>query len=289
MQFTKSMKIQKNKSLKKFTTFKIGGKAKFFLEVTTFDEMRSAFLFAKKKGLKIFILGKGSNILFDDKGFSGLVIYNNISFLRISKNSVYVGAGYSFPNLGIKTSHMCLSGLEFAAGVPGSAGGAIYMNASSYGQAISDTIKSVVYLSLDGKIKILNLDELKFDYRFSIFQKKKGAILSAKFLLKRDKNAKQRQLKILRDKRKIQPLNEKNAGCIFKNPKNISAKKIIDECFLKNFKIGGARISNIHANFIINEKKASSKDILDLIIHIKKVIKKKKNINLIEEVKIISP
>ncbi len=283
------MKLQKNKSLKEFTTFKIGGRAKYFVEVTTFDEIKKSFLFAKKNKLKTFVLGKGSNVLFDDKGFSGLVIYNNINFLKISKTHIFVGAGYSFSALGAKTANNDLSGLEFAIGVPGSVGGAIFMNASSYGQAVCDTIKRVIYLTLDGKIKILKKNECNFEYRNSIFQKMKGAILSSVFVLKKDKNAKDRQLQILQKKLKNQPMNEKNAGCIFKNPKNISAKALIEQCSLKNYKIGGALVSDIHPNFIINEKNATSKDVLNLISHIKTVIKKKKNINLLEEIKIILP
>jgi UDP-N-acetylmuramate dehydrogenase len=289
MQFFKGMKVQKNRSLKEFTTFKIGGRAKYFIEAKTFDDVKQGFLFAKENNLKIFILGKGSNILFDDKGFLGLVIYNNINFLRISKTNVYVGAGYSFPALGVKTANNNLSGLEFAAGVPGSVGGAIFMNASTYFQAVSDAIKSIVYLSLDGEIKTLKKEECNFEYRNSVFQKMKGAILSSVFSLKKDKNARNRQLEILHKKLKNQPMNEKNVGCIFKNPKNTSAKILIDECSLKNYKIGGAIISHVHPNFIINEKTATSKDVLDLISYVKKVVKKKKNINLIEEVKIIAP
>ncbi|KKL56465.1 MAG: UDP-N-acetylenolpyruvoylglucosamine reductase [Candidatus Anoxychlamydiales bacterium] len=283
------MEVQKNRSLKEFTTFKIGGRAKYFIEARTFDEMKQGFLFAKENNLKTFILGKGSNILFDDKGFSGLVIYNNINFLRIFQNNVYVGAGYSFPALGVKTANNNLSGLEFAAGVPGSLGGAIYMNASSYSQAVSDAIKNIVYLTFDGEIITLKKEECSFAYRNSIFQKMKGAILSSVFSLKKDNNAKKRQLEILQKKLKNQPMNEKNVGCIFKNPKNTSAKILIDECSLINYKIGEAIISEVHPNFIINENKATSKDVLKLISHIKKVVKKKKNITLIEEVKVISP
>lgn len=281
------MKIEKNKSLKEFTTFKIGGKARYFFEAKTFDNMKNIYLFAKKNNLKTFILGKGSNIIFDDRGYSGIVIYNNISFLTFSKRYIYVGAGYSFRSLGVKSAYKNLTGLEFAAGVPGTLGGAIYMNASAFGQTISDTIEHVVILTEDGKIKTLKKDQLEFGYRTSFFQKSKAIILSAKFSLKKNDNARDKQIELLCKKRKNQPLNEKNAGCIFKNPKDMSAKKIIAECGLKNYQIGGAKISNLHANFIINENDASSKDVLDLISYIKRAVKKKANIDLLEEVKFI--
>ncbi len=283
------MKILQNKSLKDLTTFKIGGNAKYFSAPKTFDEMKEVWIYAKQNNLKTFILGRGSNILFDDVGFWGIVIYNDINFLRISKTNIYVGAGYSFPSLGIQSAYNNLSGLEYAVGVPGSVGGAVYMNASAFDQAVSDTIHSVTYLDEMGKIIILKKDQIELNYRSSIFQKRKGVILSCSFKLNKDVHAKDKQIEILKKKRKTQPSNERNAGCIFKNPKGFSAGKLIEECNLKNYRVGGAKVSDLHANFIINEKDASSKDVLNLISYIKEVVKSKKNILLEEEIKIISP
>jgi UDP-N-acetylmuramate dehydrogenase len=283
------MQIFQNKSLKSFTTFKIGGKAKYFIAPKTLNELRDSYLFAKENNLKVFVLGKGSNVLFSDEGFEGIVIFNNIKFLRFSKTNVYVGAGYSFSSLGIESANRNLAGLEYAMGIPASVGGAIYMNASSYKQTLSDVIERVIYLDEDGRIKIFEKDQLEFSYRSSVFQKKRGIIFSACFKLKKDKRAKKRQLEMFLKKRKSQPLNKKNAGCIFRNKKRFSAGKLIEECGLKNYKIGKAKVSNLHANFIINEKDASSKDVLDLISHIKYVVKMKKNILLTEEIKIITP
>ncbi|MBN2478751.1 MAG: UDP-N-acetylmuramate dehydrogenase [Parachlamydiales bacterium] len=282
------MEIKKNISLKNYTTFKIGGYAKFFAAVKSIEDATQAYLFAKKNMLKTFVLGKGSNILFDDSGFSGLVIYNDIDFLDINENSVNVGAGFSFIRLGLVTASKNLSGLEFAAGVPGSVGGAVFMNASTYDQKISNTIEEVTYLDEDGNIYIYKKDEMDFKYRHSIFQKKKGIIISAKFLLTSDENAKQRQLEIVTKKRSNQPMNERNAGCIFKNPENISAKILISECGLVNYKIGKAKVSEKHPNFIINENDASSKDVLLLISHIKKTVFDKTKIKLQEEVRYIT-
>lgn len=283
------MRLLQNKSLKDLTSFKIGGKAKYFAAPETFDEMKEAWLYARQNNLKTFILGKGSNILFDDEGFSGLVIYNNINFLRIVKNNIYAGGGYSFPSLGVQTVSNNLSGLEFAAGIPASVGGAIYMNASAFGQAISDSILSVTYLNEEGYVEIIKKENMQLGYRASVFQKRKGIILSGCFNLKTDQNAKEKQLDMLQRKRKAQPMNERNAGCIFKNPVNYPAGKLIEECGLKNYRIGGAKVSDLHANFIINEKDASSKDIINLISYIKQVVKMKKNILLEEELKIIVP
>ena len=282
------MELEKNKSLKEYTTFRIGGRAKYFFAPKNLDEAKQAYFFAKKNKLKVFVLGKGSNILFDDSGFSGLVIYNNVDFFDISNNVVSVGGGFSFPALGVTLANNNLGGLEFAAGVPGSVGGAVYMNASSYGQAVSDTIQSVDYLEEDGSLVTYTKDQMLLSYRSSIFQKKKGMILSAKFMIQENKNASQKQIEILQKKRLNQPLNEKNAGCVFKNPKNDSARRLIEECGLKNHTIGGAKVSIKHTNFIINENNASSKDVLDLILYIKNIVKFKKNIILKQEVEYIS-
>lgn len=283
------MRILQNKALKDLTTFKIGGIAEYFCAPTTFNEMIQAWQYAKQNKIKIFVLGKGSNILFDDKGFWGLVVHNNIEFLRIFKNNVYVGAGYSFASLGVQSVHNNLSGLEFAASIPGSVGGAVYMNASAFGQAVSDTIERVSWLDEEGKILILKKNQMEFAYRDSVFQKRKGIILSCVFALEKDEKSREKQLEIVKKKRKTQPIIANSAGCVFKNPENLAAGKLIEECNLKNYRIGGAKVSELHANFIINEKNASSKDVLNLISFIKKVVKEKKNILLEEEIKIIKP
>ena len=281
------MKIQKNKSLKELTTFKIGGIAKYYVCIKHYDELKEALKFAKKNNLKVFILGKGSNILFDSKGFFGIVIHINLDFLKKVKNHLIVGAGYSFPLLGYITAKNNFSGLEFAKGVPGSLGGAIYMNASAFNQSVSDSLLSVQYLDENENVITLKKENCDFEYRNSIFQKNKGIILSARFLLKENKNALNIQKEIMEKKLANQPLNERNAGCIFKNPKNNSARKVIENCSLIDFKIGGAKVSLKHANFIINEKDATSEDVLDLIKYIKKIVFEKTNIQLKEEVKYI--
>ncbi|MFA6118701.1 MAG: UDP-N-acetylmuramate dehydrogenase [Parachlamydiales bacterium] len=277
----------KNRTLKELTTFKIGGCAKYFFAPQTFDEMKEALKFANESNLKFFILGKGSNILFDDDGFNGIVIQNNISFFKISKNNVFVGGGYSFPNLGLKTASLNLSGLEFALGIPGSVGGAVYMNASSFDRSVSDVLKKVVVLDEFGKVQVIDKKNIEFAYRFSSFQKTRSVILSAQFELQNDNNVKEKQSEMLQKKIRTQPMNEKNAGCVFKNPKGYSAGRLIEECGLKNYSVGGARVSSLHANFIINANNATAQDVIKLISDIKGVVKKEKNILLEEEIKII--
>src|SRR3990167_3730527 len=148
------MNIEQNKPLKDLTTFKIGGNADYFISINHYDDIKKAVFFAKKNNLKTFILGKGSNIIFDSKGFNGLVIHVNIDFCKLYNNNLIVGAGYSFPLLGHITAKNDLGGLEFAKGVPGSVGGAIFMNASAFGQNVSDSLISVQCLTENNQIVI---------------------------------------------------------------------------------------------------------------------------------------
>jgi len=279
--------LLKDKQLKNLTTFKIGGKAKYYFLVESKEDAIYAFKFAKKNKIKKFILGNGSNILFDDRGFSGLVIHNKINFLKIDQGYVYVGAGFFLSSLSKKTSGINLSGLEFGYSIPASVGGAVYMNASSFGQTISDTLVSIDYLTSLGKIITIDKKDIKFGYRYSGFQKKRGMILACKFKLNLDKNAKINKEKFFQKKCLCQPLETKNAGCIFKNPNNLSAWQLIEKCGFKNYAIGGAKISAIHSNFIINQNNATSKNVKDLIKLVKQKVKKQENILLKEEIKII--
>jgi UDP-N-acetylmuramate dehydrogenase len=258
--------IEKNKSLSSVCTLGIGGPAKLYTVVSNIEKMQQALSFCKQNNLPYFILGKGSNILFDDLGFNGMVIQNKIDFIKeLHPGIFHVGAGYSFSLLGIQTTRKEWSGMEFAAGIPGTVGGAIFMNAGANGSEISQTLVSVDFLNSNGELQILNKHELHFDYRFSSFQKKRGAIVGGTFKLLTSKNARINQLKLIDYRTKTQPYSDKSAGCIFLNPKEKSAGALIDTCGLKGTQIGGAKISEQHANFIINVGNSSSQDVLKLI------------------------
>jgi UDP-N-acetylmuramate dehydrogenase len=282
------MNIQKKVSLKKFTTFKIGGNAKYFVEVISLEDLKKAYLFAKKNNLKIFILAKGSNILFDDRGFDGLVIYNKIEFINFSEGVAEVSSGLSIAKLASECMKRSLTGFEFAAPLPGSVGGAVFMNASANNQHTFDNLLSVCYLDEDLNEIIFEKKDIKYGYRYTFFHDMKGFIISAKFELTHKDNILDYQREIIKKRALTQPINTNNAGSVFKNPKDNFAAKLIEECNLKGFKIGNACISKKHANFIINEKNASSKDVIDLINHIKKEVYNKTKIMLQEEVKIVN-
>lgn len=272
-------------SLAKYSTFGIGGCAEYWIEATSLEDLKKALKFSRLKKLPFFILGKGSNCLFDDRGFRGVVIHNRIDFIDSTDEGLFiVGAGFSFSRLGSFTSRKGWSGLEFASGIPGSVGGAVSMNAGANGSETCDHLLSVSYVHQNGKVQIFDKKELSFSYRTSPFQKMQGAIASATFSLKKEVLAKEKQLEIIDYRKKTQPLKEQSAGCIFRNPSPHSAGALIEKCGLKGVRIGDAEVSTIHSNFIVNKGKASTKDVLELIQLIQKEVKNQTNIDLKPEV-----
>ncbi|NGX31548.1 MAG: UDP-N-acetylenolpyruvoylglucosamine reductase [Chlamydiae bacterium] len=280
--------FEENVEIKSVVHFNIGGLARYFCVVKTIEEMKKAVQFAKDKKVKYFILGKGSNLLFDDLGFCGLVIQNKIKHLHIDKTTVRVGSGYSFAYLGKKLSQMGLSGLEFASGIPGTVGGAVYMNASANVQAVEDVLSACTVLMPDGSIVQKTNQDLSFGYRTSIFQKNEWVILEVTFKLCKMQNAANMQKQLLDKRLSTQPYRAKSAGCCFKNPsQKLSAGQLIEECGLKGFSIGDAIISKKHANFILNKNNASSKDVKKLIETVQKKVKAKKGVDLELEIEVI--
>lgn len=280
--------FQQGRSLSKLCTFGIGGPAEFFLEVHDVEKMQECMSFCFSHQLPFLILGKGSNCLFDDKGFKGLVLLNKIDFLEKKNIGVYhVGAGYSFSLLGSKTAREGFSGLEFASGIPGTVGGAVFMNAGANGKETYLSLVSVDFVNEKGILETFLKEELHFSYRKSSFQEKKGAIVGATFKLTPKENARAKQLEIVAYRKETQPYSDKSAGCIFRNPDCGAAGALIDRSGLKGLSIGGAQISELHANFIVNKKGATAQDIRSLIALIQKKIKEEKNINLESEIRII--
>ncbi len=284
-----SLNWQQGRLLSEFSTFGIGGPISYFSTVTTRDEMSEGFSFAKQNDLPFFILGKGSNCLFDDAGFHGIVLQNRLDFIDWKGSAVTVGAGTSFSYLGVKTSSLGFKGLEFASGIPATVGGAIFMNAGANGTDTQTTLKEVEYLDFEKGVRIFSKDQLEFGYRKSSFQKMVGAIMSATFVLEKDSETRQRQLVIIQKRMKSQPLKEKSAGCIFRNPDGFSAGALIDQAALKGFSIGGAAISNIHANFLINLGGATSREVQSLMGIVQQKVFEKTNIRLEPEIRIVGP
>lgn len=263
--------FKENYPLKDLSTFGIGGPARFLLTVSTSQELSEALKFCFHEGISYFILGKGSNCLFDDRGYNGLVIHNKIDFCHIQDNDIFhVGGGYSFSLLGVQTARSGFSGLEFSSGIPGSVGGAVFMNAGANGTETVQTLIAVDFITEEGKEVSYSIDQLSFSYRHSSFQMMKGgAIASATFKLKKSEDARLRQIDIVNYRKKTQPLKEMSAGCIFRNPEGGHAGTLIDKCGLKGMYVGDAVVSPVHANFIVNKENAKAKDVLILIEQIK--------------------
>ncbi len=281
--------FQQHRQLSQLTTFGIGGMAHYLIEVYRIQEMQEALIFCHHHHIPYFILGKGSNCLFDDQGFHGVIIVNRISFCQIRDDGIFhVGAGYSFSLLGAQLARQGWSGLEFAAGIPGSVGGAIYMNAGANGQETCDSLVTVDFMTEDGELIQIPRSQIDFRYRFSSFQDKPGAIIGAYFRLVHSSSAREKQLELLHYRKKTQPYQAKSAGCVFRNPSCHSAGALIDQTGLKGKAMGGAQVSDLHANFVINTGKASSKDILALIELIKKEVKERMEVELETEICYIS-
>jgi len=282
-------KIRAKVNLAPLTSFKVGGAAEFFLEPSNIKELQEALIFTKRAGLPVFILGAGSNILVSDLGLRGLVIKLSGEFfkqIRSRGSCVEAGAGLQLNQLTLYAKNKGLSGLEFLAGLPGTLGGALAGNAGAWGSSIGDKVEEVRVLDYSGKIKLLGLRQIKFSYRKSNLNK--YIILSARLkLLRADKQAIDLRMKdfILR-RRKTQANKLSSAGCIFKNPGKQAAGMLIDACGLKGESSGGAIVSKVHANFILNKGKASSGDILSLMDLMRKKVSKKFKVNLETEVKI---
>jgi UDP-N-acetylmuramate dehydrogenase len=278
----------KEKRLCDFSTFGIGGPARYLAEAHTGEQMGEMLSFADAVSLKTLIIGKGSNCLFDDRGFAGLVIVNRVEGFKDDQQGLFcLGAGFSFARLGSITAKLGWTGLEFAAGIPATVGGAIFMNAGANGQETGNTLKEVTYVTAQGEFKRLRREELLFSYRFSSFQQWKGGIVEALFQLQPSQEAKRMQKEILRLRLEKQPYKAKSAGCVFRNCATYPAGKLIEECGLKGICVGGAAVSSLHANFIVNNGGATATSVLELIRQIKECVYTKTGIDLEEEIRYI--
>lgn len=292
--------FEKNVLMKDFTTYKIGGPAEYFFIAKTKNDLIKAVETAQKMKLAVYIIGGGSNLLVSDKGVKGLLIKVDISGTEFRENEVFAGSGESLSKFAYLCSNAGFSGLEWAAGIPGATiGGAVFGNAQAFGTKISDSIKSIEALDIK-TMKILNLDkeQCQFSLKSSIFKNppaggKKLIILSAVFELNlaKPEEIKEKIDKFLAHRNNNHPINFPSAGSVFVNPEKggevIPAGSLIQKCGLQGKIIGGAQISEKHANFIINTGNAKAKDVLALIKLAKQKVKKTFNINLVQEVQLI--
>lgn len=281
--------LEEHASLKKLNTYRIDGKAKLLLSPNSINDLISTIKVLKENNIKYFILGNGSNIILNDREYDGAIIrLNNLNGIEIHKDMqmAYAEAGAMLPKLAQESINNSLTGLEFAVGIPGTVGGSIYGNAGAYNSCILDYVSSVTVIDDKLDLKVLEHEDIEYSYRTSMFKENKNYIIvAAKFYLK--SGDKENSLEMIEDRRirriTSQPLEYPSAGSVFRNPEGDFAGRIIEACNLKGYKIGGAEVSEKHANFIINKNNASAKDIYNLIHHVHDTIKEKTNVDLIIE------
>lgn len=280
-----------DEEMSKHTTFRIGGKADAFVNVENALEIEKVIHFCTDTDTPYMIMGNGSNMLVSDKGIRGVVIHigSGMSKCRIEGDEVYAEAGILMSALAKKILEANLTGFEFAAGIPGTLGGGIYMNAGAYGGELKDIIESVTFICPDGLIKTETVDNLDLGYRHSMFMQGGYTILSCKMKLEKGNYDEIKALMADFNARRSekQPLSQPSAGSTFKRPEGYFAGKLIQDAGLMGYSIGGAMVSDKHAGFVVNKGGATAKDVLDLIEHIQKTVKDKFGVDLEPEVRLI--
>ena len=283
------LRLSENEPMRRHTTFRIGGKTRLYLQVQSFEALSQTLRILKKEAVPFLVLGLGSNVLFSDDGFEGAVIRLSGEFKEIRREGdcLIAGAGASLRSLCETARDEGLSGLEFAFGIPGSVGGAVYMNAGAYGGEIRDAAVCAFHTDYDGNIGVYTGEELAFGYRISVYSGKKLIITGAKFALipgDRDEIAR-RMEEILERRRSKQPLEFPSAGSVFKRPEGYYAGALIEGAGLKGAAVGAAQVSEKHAGFIINRGGATCADVFALIGKIQKTVLEKDGVLLEPEIR----
>lgn len=281
--------ILENVDLKEHTTFGTGGIAKYLARPYTPEDLIKLLSYLDENNLKYYILGNASNVIVDDEDFEGVIIkLDNFDKIEIDDELITAGAGVMLPKLVNICLQKGLTSLAFASMIPGTVGGSVVGNAGAYGSELMDYVKEIKVLDEKHKIKKLTKSEIEYGYRYTSL-KGKYIILNVTFISdKGDPILALNDIRERNEKRKnTQPLDKKNVGSIFRNPESIPAGKLIEELGLKGYRIGGAKVSEKHANFIVNEDSATFEDIINLINYIKKEAKEKRNIDLVLEPTII--
>ncbi len=279
-------------SLKNYTTYKIGGTARVIIYPKNIEALITLINKLKANHVKYMVLGNGSNVLFSDKVYDGVIIkldeFNKIEF---QENKVIVGSGASLMKVAYQSIRRGLTGLEFATGIPGSVGGAVYMNAGAYKSDMGYVVSKIKVLTPKMTVITMVNRELDFHYRTSFLKKNKGYIcLEATIQLKKGDKTAIEQVVEDRKKRRLesQPLEYPSAGSVFRNPPDMFAGKLIEDLGYKGLMKGGAKVSEKHANFIVNFNNAQAKDVKELIEFIRQVVKEKYNVDLVVEQEFIN-
>ena len=282
--------IKVNEKLSQYVNFKVGGPADILLTPRTKEQVIKSVKICKENNIPFYIIGNGSNLLVRDGGFRGVVILmKSLTNISVDGEVIDAESGVMLKDVSKTALENSLTGFEFACGIPGTVGGAIFMNAGAYNGEIANVAESAQVIDNEGNIKELSKEELEFGYRSSAIMKNGYVVLSAKFKLK---NGQVKTIKDLVDdltnkRESKQPLEYPSAGSTFKRPEGYFAGKLIQDAGVKGYSIGGAAVSEKHSGFVINKGNATAKDITDLIKHIQAEVKKQFGIELHTEVRII--
>ena len=283
--------LKENESMTLHTTFRAGGLARYFVSPSNIEEIKKIIEVCKLNKIEYYVVGNGSNLLVSDKGYDGVIIHLGSRFagIEVEEHTANVLAGTSLAFTSKQLSKMGLGNMAFAAGIPGSVGGGIVMNAGAYGGELAQVLKEVTYLDEDGEIVTKSVSELKLGYRTSIFKQSSKVVLSAVFNLEM-MNAGTLLLEIeeLSKKRKEkQPLEYPSAGSTFKRPEGYFAGKLIEDSGLRGYRVGGAMVSEKHCGFVINKNRASASDIYQLIMDVQKTVYEKFGVSMEMEVQLL--
>ena len=283
--------FRENEPLAAHCTFKIGGPAQLFVMPENEQQLCSAVALCKEQAVRYYLLGNGSNILFADEGFSGVVI--DVSALdaeiAVEDTVLTAGAGVCLAALCKAALKHGLSGLEFAYGIPGTVGGAVYMNAGAYGGEMKDVLTTVQYLTAEGEVKEAAAAKLDLRYRHSIFEENGGCILSAQFTLTpgEPEAIRSKMDELMAKRLDKQPLDKPSAGSTFKRPEGYFAGRLIEEAGCKGLTVGGAQVSEKHAGFVINVGGATCADVLALMAEVQRRVKERSGVTLEPEVRVV--
>lgn len=287
---TNTQNIKVNEPLNHYTFTKTGGQADYLVTPTNYEEVQNVYRFAKENSIPVTVLGSGANLIIKDGGIRGIVIIlSNLNKIQTEGNRIIAQSGAAIIETSKEALKHSLTGLEFACGIPGSIGGALYMNAGAYGGEIKDVLKGAVVLNQNGDIVTLTENELVFGYRTSVFSKKHYVILEGTFELEAgDKAAIQTKMEELTTQRESkQPLEYPSCGSVFKRPEGYFAGKLIQDSGLQGKQIGGVQVSTKHAGFMVNVDNATATDYINLIQYVQDTVESKFGVRLETEVKII--
>lgn len=273
--------IKLNEQMSKHTNFKIGGIADFYINAKKIEEIQKVQELTNKYKIPLTILGNGSNVLVSDDGIRGIVLKIDIAKFEIEKRkdnaAITIGAGEPLGKIAYLLAKENIAGFEFAGGIPGTIGGAVRMNAGAYGEEMKDIIKKVTCITQEGKLQEISNEECEFSYRHTIFCDKPLIIVETQIILPygNREEIEEKMKEYAQSRKEKQPLEYPSAGSTFKRGTDFITAKLIDECGLKGYRIGDAQVSTLHAGFIINLGKATAKDVIAVINHVKNTILEK--------------